>query len=700
MLPISPAALVAILLLGSTAGAQSATLVSANSSGSQGDADSRSYSSLSANGRYVAFYSQASNLVANDTNGASDAFVRDRLTGQTTRVSLSTTGAQANGPSGPCCSISISADGRLVAFNSYASNLVPTDTNSTWDVFVYDLATGETTRASVSTQGIEGNNQSFNLALSDDGRFVAFDSFASNLVTGDTNATSDVFVRDLQASETRRVSVSSSGLQLANSSNNPSISSDGRIVAYQSGPPNSYQVYVFDTVAGQTSVASVSPSGALGNGPSFSPAVSASGFAVVFSSNAQNLAAADSGPGLDVFLRDLQSGSTTLVSVGSNGLQGNGFSSTSNLKAISADDRFVVFYSGASDLLPGDTNGAWDVFLYDRQLGTSSLISVGVAGASADDHSAGPTISSHGNVVSFFSEASNLVSGDTNDAEDVFAVTLYTACYLDNDHDGYGAGLPVGSVQVCGAGFSTNDLDCDDTNPQINPVTAELCNGVDDDCDGQIDEGLPLTRYFLDSDGDGYGWLPDSALSCTPLAGYVLNSLDCNDASALVHPAAPELCDGLDNDCDGITDEGFISTYCTAGTTVHGCVPTIAGVGTPSSQSASGFDIVVRNTPGQRFGTIFYGFYAGAVPWAPFSPSFQCIAFPIQRTGDRQSGGTAGQCNGELRLDFNAWRAANPGALGSPYVAGQVIYAQGWLRDPGAPKQTNLSDGLRFTLCD
>jgi formylglycine-generating enzyme required for sulfatase activity len=141
-----------------------------------------------------------------------------------------------------------------------------------------------------------------------------------------------------------------------------------------------------------------------------------------------------------------------------------------------------------------------------------------------------------------------------------------------------------------------------------------------------------------------------------------------------------------------------VSTYCTAGTTVHGCVPSIGGVGAPSSQVSSGFDIVVSNVPGQRFGTIFYGFYAGAVPWAPFSPSFQCIAFPVQRTGDRQSGGTAGQCDGELRLDFNAWRAANPGALGSPYVAGQVIYAQGWFRDPGAPKQTNLSDGLRFVL--
>ena len=205
---------------------------------------------------------------------------------------------------------------------------------------------------------------------------------------------------------------------------------------------------------------------------------------------------------------------------------------------------------------------------------------------------------------------------------------------------------------------------------------------------------------YLDADLDGFGAGSLVAATSPCSSGYSSASGDCNDANALVYPGAPELCDGLDNDCDGAIDDGFISTYCTAGTTVHGCVPSIGGVGAPSSQASSGFDIVVSNVPGQRFGTIFYGFYAGAVPWAPFSPSFQCIAFPIQRTGDRQSGGTAGQCNGELRLDWNAWRAANPTALGGPYVAGQVIYAQGWFRDPGAPKQTNLSNGLRFTLCD
>lgn len=141
-----------------------------------------------------------------------------------------------------------------------------------------------------------------------------------------------------------------------------------------------------------------------------------------------------------------------------------------------------------------------------------------------------------------------------------------------------------------------------------------------------------------------------------------------------------------------------VSAYCTAGTTVHGCVPSITGVGVPSSAAASGFDIVASQVEGQRFGLIYYGFAQIAVPWSPASSSYRCVSFPQQRTAVIGSGGVAGQCNGELRLDFNAWLQANPGGLGNPFVAGQVFYAQGWFRDPGAPKQTNLSNALRFAL--
>lgn len=145
---------------------------------------------------------------------------------------------------------------------------------------------------------------------------------------------------------------------------------------------------------------------------------------------------------------------------------------------------------------------------------------------------------------------------------------------------------------------------------------------------------------------------------------------------------------------------GNVSTYCTAGTSVQGCLPQISGVGVPSADAVSGFQITVSGVPAQRYGTIFYGFYAASQPWAPFSPSFLCVAPPVQRTGNIASGGAPASCTGQLALEFNAWRAMNPTALGSPFLAGQTIRAQGWYRDPAAPGQTNLSDALVFNLCN
>ncbi|MBM3991686.1 MAG: HYR domain-containing protein, partial [Planctomycetes bacterium] len=144
---------------------------------------------------------------------------------------------------------------------------------------------------------------------------------------------------------------------------------------------------------------------------------------------------------------------------------------------------------------------------------------------------------------------------------------------------------------------------------------------------------------------------------------------------------------------------GNVSTYCTAGTSVQGCLPAISGVGVPSADAGSGFTIRVASVPAQRQGLVFYGFYAANQAWVPFSPSYLCVAPPVQRTGAMSSGGVFGQCNGQIAVDFNAWRGANPTALGYPFVQGQTIRAQGWYRDPAAPSQTNLSDALLFTLC-
>ena len=200
--------------------------VSVASDGNQSNDDSRG-PSISAEGRFVAFYSNASSLVLGDTNDTWDVFVHDRQTAETTRVSVDSSGAQGNDGS---FSPSISADGGFVAFMSFASNLVPEDTNDRADVFIHDLQSQETMRVSIDSNGNQGNSLSVEPSVSPDGRFVAFRSGASNLVPEDTNG-NDVFVHDRQTGDTTRVSVDySSGAQGNDGSFDPSISADGRFV--------------------------------------------------------------------------------------------------------------------------------------------------------------------------------------------------------------------------------------------------------------------------------------------------------------------------------------------------------------------------------------------------------------------------------------------------------------------------------------
>ena len=183
--------------------------VSVDSIGAEADSNSY-YPSISSDGRYVAFESGASNLVAGDTNGDSDIFVHDRTTGNTTRVSVDSAGAEADSES---YSPSISGDGRYVAFYSYASNLVAGDTNGQVDIFVHDRTTNTTTRVSVDSIGAEGDSESVFPSISSDGGYVAFYSRASNLVAGDTNGDSDIFVHERTTNTTTRVSVDSSGAE-------------------------------------------------------------------------------------------------------------------------------------------------------------------------------------------------------------------------------------------------------------------------------------------------------------------------------------------------------------------------------------------------------------------------------------------------------------------------------------------------------
>ncbi|MDX6505462.1 MAG: hypothetical protein QOG06_106 [Gaiellaceae bacterium] len=350
---------------------------------------------ISGNGRYVVFQSDAPNLVPGDTNRVQDVFLHDLKTGRTSRLSIGRRGRQANGPSGAA---TISANGRSVAFESFASNLVAGDKNRATDVFVRDLARGNTTRVSVTTHGAEARCkdgcESSEPALSANGRYVAFQSSATNLVPGDTNKLGDVFVHDRHTGRTERVSVTSAGKQAGgdktnNGSNAPAISSDGRYVAFHSADSNlvsgdtnrTFDIFVHDRKTARTTRISVGSNGHQANGESLGAlSVSADGRYVAFTSLASNLVPGDANEITDVFVRDLRAGKTTLASLGDAGEQGGDASTVSGV-AFSADDRLLAFSSWASNLVPGDTNSTPDAFLREFP-GTSRYSGLGVEGRS------------------------------------------------------------------------------------------------------------------------------------------------------------------------------------------------------------------------------------------------------------------------------------------------------------------------------
>lgn len=380
---------------------------------------------ISADGRYVAFSLSSPSLVSGDTNGVSDIYVHDRETCQTTRVSVATGGTQANDRSGRP---SISADGRYVAFDSYASNLISNDYNMTQDVFVHDRTTGTTTRISVASDGTAGNDVSHSPSISADGRYVAFQSSANTLVSGDTNGWQDTFVHDRTTGITTRVSVATDGTQTNNLSQFPTISDDGRYVAFDStattlisGDTNvSSDVFVHDRTTATTTRVSVATGGTQSNNSAYHAAISSDGRYVAFDSSATNLVGGDTNGDYDVFVHDRTTGTTTRVSVATGGTQALSSLTGSMGPAISGDGRYVTFSSDATNLVSGDTNVQNDIFLHDRTTGTTTRLSVASDGSQANNSSYSPEISGGGNYVVFYSHATNLVSGDSNVRSDIF----------------------------------------------------------------------------------------------------------------------------------------------------------------------------------------------------------------------------------------------------------------------------------------
>ncbi len=401
------------------------TLVNSSSLGVLGNAES-SDPAVSANGRYVAFASSASNLVTGDTNSVGDIFVKDLVTGITTRASTNSSGTQGNGTSSMP---SISADGRFVGFVSGASNLVIGDTNGSYDVFVKDLVTGTTTRVNTSPSGVQDNGGNvLRASISADGKFVAFNSSGTVFVPGDQIATFDVFVKNLVTGAVSRVNTSSSGVVSNVGALYSSISANGQHVVFTSGATNlvagdtnnADDVFVKDTLTGTTARVSVSSSGgqATSGAGATRFSISADGRYVVFETDSV-LVTGDFNFRHDVFVRDTQDETTILVSTSSANIQGN---SSSGGATISADGQFVAFTSFATNLVVGDTLGYDDIFQKDLTTGLTTRVSTGANGTQANSSSGNSAISGDGRYVAFRSLASNLVPGDNNSRQDIFIV--------------------------------------------------------------------------------------------------------------------------------------------------------------------------------------------------------------------------------------------------------------------------------------
>lgn len=396
--------------------------ISVDGGGAQGNGASYSSDSISSNGRYVAFESLASNLVPGDTNNRQDVFLHDTATGATVLVSVDSAGTQGNDVSAIS---SVSPDGRYVAFQSLASNLVAGDTNGLLDVFMHDTATGNTTRLSVDSDGIEANGESSLPSVSSAGRYVVFQSEATNLVANDTNVVTDVFLHDTTTGTTRRLSVNGSGSQGVLGSSLASITPDGRYVVFQSRASNlvagdtnaRIDVFVHDTTTGGTKRVSVNDAGSQTNDDAVGSSISANGLYVAFHSEATNLVPDDTNLKADVFVHHILRRTTARVSVDSSGHQGTDHSTAAKLAADGSD---VVFLSAAPNLVANDTNDAWDTFVHDTATGSTTRVSVDSAGKEANGWSQTPQISDDGRFVSFYAIASNLVTSDTNATEDVF----------------------------------------------------------------------------------------------------------------------------------------------------------------------------------------------------------------------------------------------------------------------------------------
>ena len=388
-----------------------------------GPADSNvQFIDISATGKFVAFASAASDLVGGDTNGDTDIFRRNTITGGIQRVSIKSNEAQVEGSSDRP---SISADGTVIAFES--SGIFTAGDSGMTDVFVRDISTGKTTRVSKGLGGEQPDGPAYQPSTSANGRFIAFFSEATNLVPNDDNGWADVFVYDRDNKTLERVSVSSQGAEGDGDSRAPSISGNGGRVVFESNAQLSsaddggtQDIYMHNRGTGKTTLVSLNSQGYQSNNSNDDPKISDDGRVVAFLSSATNLAVHDPAKNIDrPYIRDLTTKKTELAVSLWDDSDLNG--SLYDLD-ISQSGRYVAFETNASNIVSGDSQGDFDIFRYDRVTGRTIRASLAHDGSqgSPDQGAFIPRISADGRYVIFTSDGTTLAPEDSNSSFDLF----------------------------------------------------------------------------------------------------------------------------------------------------------------------------------------------------------------------------------------------------------------------------------------
>ena len=526
---------------------------------------------LSEDGRYVVFESWASNLVPGDTNGWRDIYRYDRNTGAMLRASVSTGGAGANWDSDDPA---VSGDGRWIAFAS-AANLDPADTGLDHDIYLHDALTTTTYWVSRGMGGVEPDNTSDAPVVSGDGRFVAFESWAGNLVRGDTNKRVDIFVYEIATGLIERVSVASDGSQAAQGDSRvPDISTNGRFVTFTSQAIN------------------LVPGGDLNGGDP------------------------------DVFVHDRVTGKTTLTSLDQNGLQP--VPGWAQLPSISDDGRFVAYQDFSGIFLPGTLGQQGQILVHDRLLTQTTIVSADNAGNPGNDCSYGCSISDDGRFVTFASDATNLIPGDFNDEDDIF---LYDRL--------------LGTIR------------------RVSETAAGVGGNQESRWPGISADGRVVAFY--------------------------------SGTTNLVPGTQGLWAEILVEDCGAPPPASFCPTIVNS----KGCLPALTWTGSPSATAANGFVLTGSELINGKVGVLLYSVRG----WSP-KPYFGgtlCLEAPLGRTLLGKTGGTVGpeDCSGSLSVDFNTYVASGSDpALG----AGVAVYAQFVSRDPNSTGTISLTDAVGFTL--